>query len=370
VTVTLQGAGSLVWGNIFDVNPTGSNPVGTPSVQIFGGSIVDNLKGFLFIGPTDAASIDAHLGGGLVMEAPDTFLGAFFSVTGSSGSTIDNILQGSLGPLDDFSTNTHGGFEDALTATVTTMVGGHDAGDLFETTGGTTNITLNNPSGGDVIGINQIALTEINTSQGVRYGDESLAITEDNGDFNTEGTHLTTITHFVVVGSNPGVNDDIVTFSVDSWGGGSSNGFGGTYDGLVQGDGTSVSELTFANMFLVGSSGTTLAANTDVVVYEQNGFAGGLTALVNAIQTSGGAFKVGFTAGTGDTFDMLIAYNNGAGGVNISDIQFEQENGDTSTQFLDIVASHNLVTLNNITGGVGSLYSEYLAHHSNIFFTS
>jgi hypothetical protein len=204
--------------------------------------------------------------------------------------------------------------------------------------------------------------------------EDSVAVTEFNGDFNTEGVHTTTINKFVVVGSNPGVNDDVVSFSLDSWGSFNGNNFGGTYEGLVQGDGTNLEnnglEETFAKMFLVSASGQTVNADTNVVVYEQNSFAGGLTALENALKTSGGAFNFAFTAGTGDTFDFLIAYNNGAGGVNISDLQFEQENGDTSTQFLDIVGAHNLVTLTNITGGVGSLYNEYLTHHSNIFFNT
>jgi len=174
-----------------------------------------------------------------------------------------------------------------------------------------------------------------------------------------------------VVGSNAGVNDDIVSFSPDSWGHGGTNQFGWEYLGLVQGNGDEVhlnSEVTFANMFLASGSNQTLNFDTNVVVYELNSFAGGLTALENALGTSGGAIKFDFTPSGNETFDFLFAYNNGKGGVNISDLQFEGDFGDNSTQFLNIVDAHNLVTLTGITGGVGSLFSEYLAHHSNIFF--
>jgi len=176
----------------------------------------------------------------------------------------------------------------------------------------------------------------------------------------------------VVVGSNAGVNDDIVQFSPDSWGFGGNN-FGGTYEGLVEGDGTRVDNTGdhFANMFLAAQPGATLAADTDVVVYELNSFAGGLSALVSALGKSGGAINFDFAPGNHDTFDMLFAYNNGSGGVNISSIQFEGDAaGDTSTANLTITNSHNLVTLTTITGGVGSLYNEFLAHHSNIFFSN
>jgi len=384
VNLTLSGAGSLVWGDVFDVSDASSftsHQIGNPSIELFGGNITDNLKGFLDIGIFDAQSLDASKSGGLYQHDPGTFLGANFTVTAAAnpGSSVNQVLQGSLGPLDFGNTNGNDGFDDGFTATNTFLTGGHDGGDVILTTGGTTTVNLNNPQGADAVlfdMFNDNSDLFFNTIDGesVPIVEDSVAVTEFNGDFNTEGVHTTTINKFVVVGSNPGVNDDVVSFSLDSWGSFNGNNFGGTYEGLVQGDGTNLEnnglEETFAKMFLVSASGQTVNFDTNVVVYEQNSFAGGLTALVHALQTSGGAFNFAFTAGTGDTFDFLIAYNNGAGGVNISDLQFEQENGDTSTQFLDIVGAHNLVTLTNITGGVGSLYNEYLTHHSNIFFNT
>jgi hypothetical protein len=383
VNLTLSGVGSLVWGDVFNVSDASSfteHQIGTPSIELFGGNITDNLKGFLDIGIFDAQSLNASASGGLYQHDPGTFLGANFTVTAAAnpGSSIDQVLQGSLGPLDFGNTNGRGAFDDGFTATNTFLTGGHDGGDVILTTGGTTTVNLNNPQGADAVLFDMfndnsdLFFTPID-GESVPIVEDSVAVTEFNGDFNTEGVHTTTINKFVVVGSNPGVNDDVVSFSPDSWGSFGGNNFGGTYIGLVQGDGTQVefvSEETFATMFLASGSNQTLNADTNVVVYELNSFAGGLKALENALSTSGGAIKFDFTAGSGDTFDFLFAYNNGNGGVNISDIQFEGNGADNSTQFLSFTGAHNLVTLTNITGGVGSLFNEYLAHHSNIFFNT
>ena len=284
-----------------------------------------------------------------------------------------------MGVLDFSDTNVHNAFFDTTTATNTFLTGGKDAGDAIWTTGGTTTVTLHNTGGGDNVLFDQFSDNSdffFGTIDGQRVaindGEDAVAVTENNGVFNKAAVHTTTISNFVVVGSNAGVNDDIVSFSPDSWGSGSTNGLGGFYQGLVEGDGTAVhnagGEETFANMFLASGSNQQLNFDSNVVVYELNSFAGGLKALENALSTSGGAIKFAFTPNNGDTFDFLFAYNNGKGGVNISDLQFEGDFGDNSTQFLNIVDAHNLVTLTGITGGVGSLFSEYLAHHSNIFF--
>jgi hypothetical protein len=272
-------------------------------------------------------------------------------------------------------TNTNGVFLDTITATNTFLTGGHDAGDAIWTTGGTTTVTLHNPGGGDTVLFDQFNDNSdffFDTFDGQRLafndGEDAVAVTDDGGFVNKAGAHTTTIANFVVVGSNPGANDDILSFSPDSWGDGGGNQFGFTYLGLLNGDGSRVGEEQFATMFLASGSNQTLNADTNVVVYELNSFAGGLTALENALGTSGGAIKFDFTPSGNNTFDFLFAYNNGSGGVNVSDIQFEGDFGDNSTQFLSIVAAHNLVNLTNITGGVGSLFTEYLAHHSNIFF--
>jgi hypothetical protein len=201
-------------------------------------------------------------------------------------------------------------------------------------------------------------------------GEDAVAITDDFGAVNKAAVHTTTISNFVVVGSNPGVNDDIVSFSPDSWstfGGG--NGLGGFYFGLVNGDLSNVQEVTFANMALLSGSNNTLLANTNVAVYDLGGFSGTLAQLEHAItQTSGGAFNFAVAPGDENSFDFLIAYNNGSG-VSIADIQFEAEGNGTSTFGFDIQAGHNLVTLTGVAlTGTGSLFSEYLAHHSNIFF--
>jgi hypothetical protein len=114
---------------------------------------------------------------------------------------------------------------------------------------------------------------------------------------------------------------------------------------------------------------------TDVVAYTEGGFHGTLTDLKNALQTSGGQVFFGFDPGTGNLFDFLFVYNNaapnanGANDVSIADIQFEGASStfNSGTASMDITAAHNLITLTNITGGAGSLFAEYLAHHSNIF---
>jgi hypothetical protein len=331
----------------------------------------------LSIGIIDAASINASTSGGLIMEDPGSFLGAFFTVTGASSAPgFHEILQGSLGPLDFNNENGNGSFDDGFTANLTTITGGHDAGDWILTTGGTTTVNLHNPNGGDQISWNGFTDNSDNfgttfDGQFVNISDDSVAFTENDGTENTQGAHTTTINSFVVVGSNPGVNDDVVNFDANSWGFG-GNTHGGTYFGLLEGDGGTVNSTQhFANMFLAAQPGATLAANSDVVVYELNSFAGGLSALVSALGKSGGAINFDFAPGNHDTFDMLFAYNNGSGGVNISSIQFEGDAaGDTSTANLTITNSHNLVTLTTITGGVGSLYNEFLAHHSNIFFSN
>jgi len=273
-------------------------------------------------------------------------------------------------------TNTNGVFLDTITATNTFLTGGHDAGDAIWTTGGTTTVTLHNPGGGDTVLFDQFNdnsdffFTTAFDGQRLAFndGEDAVAVTDDGGFVNKAGAHTTTIANFVVVGSNPGANDDILSFSPDSWGFLGTNQFGFLYLGLVNGDLSSVQEETFANMFLASGSNQTLNPDSNVVVYELNSFAGGLTALENALGTSGGAIKFVFAPTGNNSFDFLFAYNNGSGGVNISDIQFEGNGSQFSTQFLVITAAHNLVTLTGITGGVGSLFSEYLAHHSNIFF--
>jgi hypothetical protein len=48
VSLTLSGAGSLVSGDVFNVSDASSftsHQIGTPSIELFGGNIVDNLKG-------------------------------------------------------------------------------------------------------------------------------------------------------------------------------------------------------------------------------------------------------------------------------------------------------------------------------------
>jgi hypothetical protein len=391
VNLTLSGPGSLVWGDVFDVSDASSftnHQVGNPSIELFGGNIIDALNGFLDIGIFDAQSlIGSATSGGIYMHAPGTFLGGNFTVTASpnpgatfaDGNPLYQVLQGSLGKLDFGNTNGNDGFDDGATATNTFLTGGHDAGDALFTTGGTTTVTLHNTQGGDNVLFDQF--TENNdlsiftnfdgTGQLIFVNEDAVSITEQNGDFNEEGIHATTINNFVVSGANA----DIVSFSPDSWGDGSiANKFGDTYLGLVDGALNNIegsgNEETFAVMFDVKQAGITINSDTNVVVYEVDSFAGGLKALENALGTSGGDFKFFNGASGHNTFDFLFVYNNGNGGVNISDIQFEGDFGANDTQFLNIVGAHNLVTLTNITGGAGSLFSEYLAHHSNIFFNT
>jgi len=335
----------------------------------------------LDIGIFDAQSLNASASGGIYQHDPGTFLGANFTVTAAAnpGSSVDQVLQGSLGTLDFNDTNNNGAFFDTTTATNTFLTGGHDGGDIILTTGGTTTVTLHNPQGADFVGLNMF-----NDNSDLNFGFETIggvsvptledqvAVTDDFGAFNKAGAHATTISNFVVVGSNPGVNDDILSISPNSWGFGGGNGLGGTYFGLLNVDGNGVPTEAFANMGLASGGTNTLPATTDVIVYELNNFSGGLAALEHALTaTTGGAITLNFAPGDENSFDMLFAFNNGAGGVNIADIQFEAEGGGTSTFGFDIQSgSHNLAVLTNITGGVGSLFTEYLTHHSNILFNS
>ena len=52
------------------------------------------------IGITDASSINASGGGGLDMQDPGSLVALNFSVTGSSGSAVHNLLQGTMGLLN------------------------------------------------------------------------------------------------------------------------------------------------------------------------------------------------------------------------------------------------------------------------------
>ena len=293
ITLTLQGAGDLEFGQVFSVSYTGSNPVGTASIAIFGGQIIDNDKGIVAIGITDAALINACGGGGLDMEDAGSWLGNF-SVTGSSGSAVHNLLQATLGSLSGILENDNGSFEVTTFSPLTTIVGGHDAGDVIFTSGGATTVTLHNAGGGDTVEIAQFTLnsevdTETVSGVPVPVGGtgDAIAFTDDFGDFNP-GMKVATINNFVVSG-------DLVTINADSRGFGGGNGFGGTYEGLVNGDLTQVAATdddTFANLFLANSSGATLNADTNLVVFAENSFTGSLAQLVHALGTSGGAIKL------------------------------------------------------------------------------
>jgi len=366
ITINISGTGDLDFGNTDIGFPWNLNDVGTPSIQTIGGVINDTSSGYLWLGATDASVINASAGG-LDMEQPGTWLGAF-SVSGSSGSGINNFLQGTLGPLD-FGVNANSDSFAGATAALTTMVGGTDAGDVLYTTGGVTLITLHNAGGGDQILYNQFTVDSIHAYESLPTEDGhfgfALAITDDGGNFDFN-SHLTTVNNFVVAGSNPGVNDDILSFNQDSWGYGGSNG-PGTYLGLVEGDmGHPASPSNnWANEVIVNGSNVFLSNTDNFVLYNQNGATFNQTTLANSLETNAGAIHFAASTAANNTFDMLIAYNT-ANGVDVADVQFTSD-GSTSSAGMGVVV-HNLVNLVGVTDQ--ALFNEAIAHHANVFLAS
>ena len=84
--------------------PSPFGDVGTPTVTTDGGTIIDNFKGYLYLGYTDATVINAAGGGGISLEGPPTDFLFKVTETGSSKSAsaafgFGNELQGSLSPV-------------------------------------------------------------------------------------------------------------------------------------------------------------------------------------------------------------------------------------------------------------------------------
>jgi len=317
------------------------------------GTITDLAKAFVEIGATDATTIDASKSSGLAMQDPGTDIDGPFAFTGSTGHF--NQLQGTFGLFGvggiEFNDD-DGVFGVAGNGTIT----GGTKRDIIWDTGGKETINVNN------------AHTKIFVDQFVLNADDdfntfAFAITSTNGDFNNNnGAGPKTA---VINGFTPGANNNSggdptnwIDFNTDSWGA------NGSYKGLVTGLGNSISGEGdhFASFSVIAGTGN--FDTTDVVAYEIGGPFGSANGVANSIVSNGGSFiTLGLTAG--NTYDLLVAYNNAGGGTNIADVQLFIEISGTT---LGAVVEHSadLVTLSNV--GLGKIIGTVLGSNDVVHF--
>ena len=411
VHVNISGMASFDFGTSYFTNAGGKSfsentanaiaTVGSPSVSVGpNGAITDTDTGGLTIASTDAALIDAHLGGGLSMTAPDTNVegvtvlgsnvsGGFgfeFSAPGSPG----NILQGSLGILASGDPNMGGGkigdgapiddkamakdiqYDNPLSngntkSDVYTGAGGTDSitggsdglGDWIFTTGGgigagaatsnpnPTSIVLNN-AGGDQIFYSQFADGPV--ASGGFISDTSLfaaplAITDSNDVQVGGGT--ASVTGFT--------GGDVIDFAIADFGfKGKELLSGDKVAGLVEGDGKSIEGIANgmdAIFFNDGSAGVTLNPTSNFLVYDFNGVTYANAAQLGAAVISSQNFlfdDAGKLAGK-SSVDVLIAYHATGGGVNIAELSIDDltatKGGNSNTEGATIVNAIDLVHL-------------------------
>ena len=344
-------------------NPFGD--VGTPTVTTDGGTITDNFKGYLYLGYTDATVINAGSGGGISIDGPPTDFLFLVTETGSSGPGIHNELEGSLGPVtplfdftdpveldvvyDQKSETENPVYLFGPNGGPTNMTGGSDGGDRFFDTLGKETINLNNAAGTD-----DIFYGAFNVDEGPadpRFFDDGkfdtgvLAVINPNradsdfGDFltgNAYNSHgalvlnkITTIKGFVA-----GSSGDVIHFQDGSWADTwhsiypnldlSAGGFFGQGQ-LVSGDLSTFPDGR-AIIFDTGTGTPTnpMPGNADLIVDQFQAYANA-GALAADLASSKNGHYLEFANSTTSTeigsFNILVAYQNTSGGVNIADVE-------------------------------------------------
>ena len=319
-------------------------------VVTHGGTITDTATVFLELGVTDAAIINATSGHGLDMEDPGTAISATFTVDGSNNNF--NNLQGSLGLVANILGvpifNGNGGvFGFAGTSIIT----GGDVADHIWDTGGKETINVNNIH--TKIFVDQF---QLNSDKGPAGDDIAFAITDFKGNFDNNlgsGPKVATIDGFTPGATNSGWVD----FNTNSWGSFLK------YKGLTDGTGKAISSegSHFASFAVIAGTGDT--DNADVVAYEIGGPFGNADAVAASIVSKGGSFMNTLTVG--NTYDLMVAYNNGSGGTNIADVQLKIVNAGT-TQGAIIENDADLATLSGV--GLGKIIGSVLGSNDVVHF--
>ena len=260
IAVTISGTASLQ-SNALELNGNGTSITDTDTgyfSMIVNGSPVANSV-------TNAASIDAHLSGGLWMQGEDS---NFNGITGDviiGSATHANLIAGSLG-------------NDVLT--------GGTGGDTIITEGGGDTINLGagtnasfvdlydglagqNGDGaplGPYVGFAGTITDGTDTAQagfwGVAPAGPPLLLTTLAGGTGVEGS-MSTVANFA---TGTAANADVINFSVGAWG------VGATSNGLVTGGGAVVASGADA---VIGTqtAGTTVASAVDLVELTDHTFA-------------------------------------------------------------------------------------------------
>jgi hypothetical protein len=367
--------------NISDYATNGSNASESAlGVTTFGGTITDTAAVFLSLGATDAAVINAASGHGLDMEDPGTNTAANFAVTGSTG--FFNVMEGTLSDLQflgdpKFGIPSTNGNDGLFGLGGTSNITGGNQGDIIWDTAGVENITLH-ATNMDTIFYSQFDLNSAidNNNEDCEF---ALAITDHFGAFDGNvggGIKLTTITGFTPGTDTSGGtylpnaigNQDTIDFNSSSWGSGSSG-----YLGLVTGSLNLVDNNGgdhYANVFIIGSSGVTLQANSDLIAIGQ---AGGFTSANLAAQSLAGStnavnFATGATLGVGDSVDMLIAFNLAGGGTEIADARITNDTSSVASSTLGLeITGHALVKLVGVP--LSSIEGASAGSHDVVHFT-
>ena len=351
INVSLATGVSFNLGNVL-VTPA---MVGHDTLSLFGGtvsSIVDGTlnasgSGDLFVGVTNAAIIDYPGTGALLMFGPDDAI--LYGTTPPAGDNVASngvasILQGTLGTLSAVAaaggdwTGVVG--DDSLT----------DAAGLsaFFGDGGADTITLGGGNNSIQFGLIQIgtygsfhgqAITD-NTDAayqgfwGIANGSGPASIST----LASTSADMTTVTGFTLLNTVTSAYD-ILNFNTGAWGGG-VYGIGALVNDNGQlagtaGSGTSTEQL-------ITTVGQTIAANTDVVLYDIGTGVTNAAALAAALSGSG---NISFTHALLAHSHMLFAYSSTGGDIKIADVDFV--NGVTTTTAGQTIVASDMVDISH-----------------------
>jgi len=311
--------------------------------------------GYFRIGATDATNLNAATTSHLVMDLPATH--AFFNsdgITVTGSATGQNLLQGVSGTL------THTLADDGDGQFISSYIGndqliGGSGADNFFPEGGNDIVTINAPLGTtDNV---WFAAYDVGHSGGTHGTGTGTILTQAVTDIisgtetfvNGYDKDTLTVNHFIW-GPTGG---DKIQFDEDSWAS------GGSINGLTKSDGnTQVSSLAHDATFVQeGTANTVLTATADIIEDTISTYANA-SFLANALgQSAVGNLKLaGSGVAAGATIDLMIAYNDSAGDINIADITFKNTTGGavTDTSQLHLVHSVDLVHLVGTTG-VGAM---------------
>ena len=117
----------------------------------------------------------------------------------------------------------------------------------------------------------------------------------------------------------------------------------------------------FASFAVIAGTGDT--DNADVVAYEIGGPFGSANGVAASIVSKGGSFMNTLTAG--NTYDLMVAYNNSSGGTSIADIQLKIVNSGT-TQGAIIENDADLAVLTGV--GLGKIIGTVLGSNDVVHF--